>query len=136
MDYYIWGVACIVVFITLIWIFVKGKAQELTSFESRVQPHGKIKQFFSNIWLVEGSLPRMGLPRNMTIIKLPSNEIVLHSVIALEEKEMKKLESLGTISYFIVPNKMHTYDLQAYQRKYIHAKVVNRIKKRIIFIIF
>mgnify|MGYP005993809071 CR=1 FL=1 len=119
------GCVWLLVAVALIRVCMKQKGKETKYFEAQVLPHGDIEKFFPNIWQVTGSLPRMGLPRNMLIYKKPDGELVLHSVIALHKENMEELEQIGNVSSLIVPNSMHTFDIAAYQIKYVYAKVVS-----------
>jgi hypothetical protein len=69
------------------------------------------------IWLVRGNLS-YPLHRNMVIIRLATGELVLHSVIAMEEAGLEALEALGTPAYSIVPSVLHVMDAPFYKARY------------------
>lgn len=89
----------------------------------RIFPHGNLQELGPNLWQVTGSLP-FPLPRNMTIYRRPNGELVLYSVVALEEPAMKRLEKLGTPAWMIVPHPAHTMDAPFYAKRYPDLRVI------------
>jgi hypothetical protein len=87
-------------------------------------PHGKLEKVDDNVWRVEGTLPRGGPPRVMTIVRLADGRLVLHSAIALGDAEMKELEALGKPSFLVVPNGAHRLDAPGYKERYPDMKVI------------
>lgn len=88
-------------------------------------PHGPFKQLDQNLWVVEGELPHhMPLPRSMTVFRLCDGSLFIHSAIALDDAGQKKLESLGTPKYLVVPSTMHRLDAPAYKETYPDIKVL------------
>ena len=55
------------------------------------------------------------LHRNMVILRLATGELVLHSVVAMEEAGLRALEALGTPAYSIVPSLLHVMDAPFYK---------------------
>ena len=94
-----------------------------TDDEWKVGEHAAIEQLAENLWRVEAGLPRMSLRRVMTIAKRKDGALVLHSVIALDDATMKQLESLGPLTYMIVPNGYHRLDAPRYKKRYPQLKV-------------
>lgn len=91
--------------------------------EHRIFPHGDLKEIAPNLWQVTGSLP-FPLPRNMTIYRRPNGELVLYSVVALEEPAMQRLEKLGNPAWMVVPHPMHTMDASFYVKRYPELRVI------------
>ena len=91
--------------------------------EHKIFPHGMPEQLTDGVWWVRGTL---GYPlhRNMIIIQLPPDELLLHSVVALEEAGMKALEALGKPTYAIVPHHAHMMDIRFYKERYPDLKVL------------
>ncbi len=91
--------------------------------EHKVYPHGMPEQLSDGVWWVRGTL---GFPlhRNMIVIRLPTGELLLHSVVALDEAGMKALEALGTPTYAIVPHSAHMMDIGFYKARYPELKVL------------
>lgn len=94
------------------------------SWTKRILPHGKLEKLADGLWQVTGSLPRMALPRNMLVHRLPDGRLWLHSAIALEDAAMRELEKLGKPAFLVVPNQMHTMDAPAFRRRYPELKVL------------
>eukprot|EP00823_Brevimastigomonas_motovehiculus_P001238 TRINITY_DN11748_c0_g1_i1.p1 TRINITY_DN11748_c0_g1~~TRINITY_DN11748_c0_g1_i1.p1 ORF type:complete len:303 (-),score=58.38 TRINITY_DN11748_c0_g1_i1:140-1018(-) len=119
-----WLVLFAVVGIAAYYFIKKKKVKTLESFESHVFSHEDIVEVVKNrLWTVKGQL-RYPLERNMVIYRMPNNNLLLHSVIALKEETMKKLELLGKFEVMIVPNHLHRLDAQVYQTRYPSLKVV------------
>lgn len=91
--------------------------------DHKIYPHGKLEQLADGVWWVKGGL---GFPlhRNMTVLKLPSGELLLHSVVALDEAGMKSLDALGKPAYAIVPHPQHQMDIAFYKDRYPDLKVL------------
>ncbi len=92
--------------------------------DSAVHPHGDITPLAENLWWVKSSQKGMPLPRNMVVLRLPSGELVLHSVVCLDAARMSALEKLGTPRYMIVPNEGHRTDAPRYKARYPGLTVV------------
>lgn len=86
--------------------------------EWTVLPHGPLTQLSGNLWRVEGSLPGMTLKRTMTVVRLSTGELLLHSVIALSEPTMRELLALGDVAYAVMPNAGHRLDAPAYRARF------------------
>lgn len=92
--------------------------------DAAVFPHGDLMQVASNLWWVKSEQAGMPLPRNMAVYRLPSGDLVLHSVVCLDAARMKALEALGTPKYMIVPNEGHRTDAPRYKKRYPGLKVL------------
>jgi hypothetical protein len=88
-----------------------------------VREHGPIEKLAENLWRVEGSLPGMSLRRTMTLARKRNGELVIHSAIALADKELRELEAWGVPTYLLIPNRGHTLDAAAYKRRYPALKI-------------
>lgn len=60
----------------------------------------------------------------MVLYCLPNSALLIHSPIALNESEMNKLETLGTPSILIVPNRIHRLDAAVYKQRYPQIRIV------------
>ncbi len=65
-----------------------------------------------------------GLPRYMTIHRLPDGRLILYSVIAMHEAGMRALEALGTPAIMIMPHDRHQMDAPFYKRRYPNLRVL------------
>jgi hypothetical protein len=50
--------------------------------------------------------------------------LLLHSVVALREEEMKKLDALGEVALIVAPGPGHRLDLTRYRARYPKAKLL------------
>ena len=89
---------------------------------SHVFPHSPIQELAPNLWHVTGILGPT--PREMIIYKLADSELLIHSVIALDEAGLPQLESLGKPKIMIVPNRIHRIDAKVYKQRYPELLVV------------
>lgn len=87
-------------------------------------PHSSIQELAPNLWHVTGILPGIVPPREMVLYRLPNSTLLIHSAIALDESEIKKLEALGIPSILIVPNRIHRLDAAVYKQRYPQITVV------------
>ena len=89
----------------------------------KILPHGEIETHGPDLWSVSGSLA-IPLRRRMVIYRLKDGTLLLHSVIALDEAGMAKLDALGKPSVVIVPHAGHRMDAGFYKRRYPGVRVV------------
>lgn len=85
--------------------------------EWKVFPHGSLDELSSDLWWVQGSMPRMTLPRACTVVR-EEGQLLIHSPICLEEDGMQELEALGELRWLIVPNGLHRFDAPRYKARY------------------
>jgi hypothetical protein len=85
--------------------------------QQKIYPCGPPEKLADGIWLIRGNLS-YPLHRNMVIIRLANGDLVLHSVIAMEEAGLRALEALGTPAYSIVPSVLHVMDAPFYKQRY------------------
>lgn len=83
----------------------------------KIYPNGAPEKLADDVWLIRGNLS-YPLHRNMVVIRLPTGQLVLHSVIAMEEAGLRALEALGTPAYSIVPSVLHVMDAPFYKQRY------------------
>jgi len=89
----------------------------------KILPHDDPQELAPGLWTVTGSLP-FPVKRVMTIVKLPDGSLLLHSVIAMSEAGMAKLDALGKPSIILVPHGGHRLDATFYKQRYPEARVV------------
>lgn len=82
-----------------------------------IYPYGPPEKLVEGVWVIRGNLS-YPLHRNMVVLRLASGELVLHSVVAMEEAGLRALEALGTPAYAIVPSTLHTMDAPFYKQRY------------------
>ncbi|MCW6038549.1 hypothetical protein K4A83_20050 [Spirulina subsalsa FACHB-351] len=89
---------------------------------NHVFPHGEIQELAPGLWHVTGVLGFT--PREMVIYRLPAGGLLIHSAIALNEAGMTALESLGTPTLMIVPNRIHRLDAALFKQRYPQLQVI------------
>ncbi|MEO8905804.1 MAG: hypothetical protein ABI488_24955 [Polyangiaceae bacterium] len=88
-----------------------------------VLPHQPIQELSDNLWRVEGSLPHFSLKRVMTVVRLRSGGLLIHSAIALDEASMKRLEAWGTPAILLIPHVRHRMDAPRFKQRYPSLRV-------------
>ncbi|QIA64951.1 DUF4336 domain-containing protein [Vibrio astriarenae] len=89
-----------------------------------------------NIWIFDGtSVQFLGLPfsTRMTIVKLSSGKLWVHSPIQLSESIKHQVDELGEVAYLIAPNHLHHLFLPEWLCAYPNAQLFGTdevIKKR------
>lgn len=89
----------------------------------RIFPHGDFEETAPGLWQLQGSLP-FPLPRNMTVHRLRSGELLIYSAIALNDAGMEVLEGMGRPAWMIVPHPLHTMDAAFYKERYPDIRVI------------
>ena len=95
--------------------------------EWTVLPHGKLTRLEPNLACVTGvmRMPPMGdVERRMTVVRLFDGRLVIYSAIALDEPQMRELESFGIPSFLIVPSDIHRMDAKIWKDRYPKMAVV------------
>ncbi|MEO7112610.1 MAG: hypothetical protein ABI183_19345 [Polyangiaceae bacterium] len=94
--------------------------------EWTVLPHGKLTRLDKNLLSVTGVLdmPMGEVNRRMTVARLGDGRLVIYSAIALDEAEMRALESFGTPTYLIVPSDIHRLDAKTWKDRYPAIQVI------------
>jgi hypothetical protein len=85
--------------------------------DHRIYPHGEFRELLPGLWVVRGQI-NAPLHRNMVVLRLTLDELLIHSAVALDEVGMKALEALGRPAYAIVPNAQHQMDVPFYKSRY------------------
>jgi len=92
-----------------------------------VFPHGPVEQIDEGILSVEGEIhmPLGRFPRRMTVVALNGGGTAVFSPVALHERAMRDIESLGAPSFLIVPNGFHRLDSRIWKQRYPDMKVIS-----------
>jgi hypothetical protein len=96
----------------------------MSDWKSHVHPHGPLTQLSPRVWQVAGSLPRIPLPRNMTIWKMADGGLWVHSAVACDDATMDEIERLGRPEVLVVPNGFHRADAAVWKDRYPAMRVV------------
>lgn len=89
------------------------------------EPLGVPKPFGPDLWIVDGAHIRFyGMPfsTRMTLVRLPSGGIWVHSPIRPDEDLLARVEALGPVRHLVAPNAIHYAFLGDWQRRYPQAR--------------
>ncbi len=89
----------------------------------KILPHDDLEELAPGLWNVRGTLP-IPLRRNMVVYRLRDGSLMLHSVIAMTDAGMAKLDTLGKPSIIVVPQVGHRMDAAFYRARYPKAQVI------------
>jgi|GEM_PF-229779 len=92
--------------------------------EHEVFPHSALEELAPDLWIVRGEFPRSQLPRNMVVYRYGGDSLLLHSVVALDEPGMRRLEALGKPAIMVIPNWDHWAHIVAFKKRYPDITVV------------
>ncbi len=84
-----------------------------------------LQKIDENIWLCDGSTVSwfgMSFTTRMTIIRLDSGKLWIHSPVKVSEEIVKEVQELGEVGYLISPNKIHHLFIQDWLALYPDAK--------------
>jgi hypothetical protein len=88
-------------------------------------PFDMPKQIAAGIWIVDAQPIRAGgmpLPVRMTILRLSSGDLLLHSPIQFSQELKHSIEELGPIRHLVAPSMGHWMFLPAWQQACLAAK--------------
>jgi len=88
-----------------------------------IYPYHPLKSLAANLWQVEGTLVN-GLPRNMTVYRLPDGRLLLYSVVAMHAADMEALERLGRPAIMVMPHDRHGMDAPFYKHRYPDLRIL------------
>lgn len=77
------------------------------------------------VWLAEMPFGRLGfhVGARMTVVRLPSGELWVHSPIALTPELRQAVAPLGEVAHLVVPSKMHVAHLAEWADAFPQARV-------------
>jgi hypothetical protein len=88
-----------------------------------IYPYYPRKPLAANHRQVQGTLAN-GLPRNMTVYRLPDGRLLLYSVVAMNDADMEALEKLGRPAVMVMPHDRHQMDAPFYKQRYPDLRVL------------
>lgn len=84
-----------------------------------------MKELGSGIWIFEGgvvSFFAMPYSTRMTVVRLSTGQLWIHSPIALTPALRLEIDALGDVAYLVAPNALHHLFLGDWQQVYPRAK--------------
>lgn len=92
-------------------------------------PLGVLKPFAPSLWIVDGPEigmrvlgMRMPFPTRMTVVRLPSGRLWVHSPIAWDDALGAALAELGEVAFLVAPNTLHYWYLEDWQARFPAAR--------------
>jgi hypothetical protein len=93
-------------------------------------PLGVPKPFADDIWIVDGPEIRFDLaflhipfPTRMTVVRLPSGAVWLHSPIPAEDKLVERVAAIGPVAHIVAPNSIHYSWVGPWSARFPEARV-------------
>jgi hypothetical protein len=86
--------------------------------------HQPLETLVDGLWRVVADMSSPPFSRQMTLIRLSTGELVVHSAVACDAATMAHIDSLGRVAYIVVPNGFHRIDAPRYAARYPEAVVV------------
>lgn len=83
-------------------------------------------EFGDRLWLVDGddvSLMSIPFSTRMTVIKLESGGLWLHSPVEPTPERCSAVDGLGTVEWLVAPNKIHSLGILPWKERYPKARV-------------
>ncbi|GAA0622768.1 DUF4336 domain-containing protein [Thalassospira tepidiphila] len=92
-------------------------------------PLDHAKPIAENVWIFDGPVIgfryaglKLPFPTRMTVIRLQSGKLLVHSPIRLNETLKAEVDALGEVAYLIAPNTIHYAGVPDWQKAYPDAK--------------
>lgn len=82
--------------------------------------------FAERVWTVDGERVRfmtIPFPTRMSVIKLASGDLWVHSPVPPTEQRCRSVEELGPVRHIVAPNKIHSLGVEPWKRLYPEATV-------------
>jgi len=93
-------------------------------------PLNTLKPVCANEWIVDGPIirfgmpwPKMSFPTRMTVIRLPSGDLFIHSPTPLVASLKVEIEREGHPRFIIGPNRIHYWWVPEWETAFPHADV-------------
>ena len=68
-----------------------------------------MQQLHSDLWIADSPMRFVGLEigAQMTMVRLPGSELLLHSPVAATVELVREVKALGPVAYLVAPNRFH-----------------------------
>lgn len=88
-----------------------------------VQPYGELRQHAPGLWTLEGEWYDTPFRRRMTVMRLDSGGLVIHSAIRLRDEDWARLDALGPVQVVVAPNRFHGSEAHVYKARHPRARL-------------
>ncbi|CAM0554104.1 DUF4336 domain-containing protein [Vreelandella titanicae] len=88
------------------------------------KPIQVLKFVAKDIWIVDGPLIKfkgVSFPTRMTVVRLSSGELFIHSPIELTQHLKEEIERLGEVKHLVSPNRIHYWWIGEWKALYPNA---------------
>ena len=88
------------------------------------EPVNTLKPVDTDIWIVDGpviTFKKLPFPTRMTIVRLASGDLFVHSPTELTEPLKAEIDALGPVRHLVSPNKIHYWWIGAWGDVYPNA---------------
>lgn len=89
-----------------------------------LEPYAAPRALAPDVHVVDGEWQGTTFRRRMTVLRLASGDLVLHSPIWLREADLAWLDSLGRVAFVVAPNRFHGSEAHRYAARYPDARVL------------
>ena len=95
------------------------------------QPQGTLREIGPDIWIVEGPVLYWGygiplewpFPTRMTVVRLPTGGLWLHSPVKPDGGLVTVIDALGPVEHLVSPNRIHHVSIADWAKRYPQARV-------------
>lgn len=87
-----------------------------------MQPHDLFRELAPGLHVLDGEWYDSPLRRRMTVVRLPTGQLLIHNAIHLKSEDYRKLDALGEVNWILAPDAFHGSDAHHYERRYPPAK--------------
>lgn len=92
------------------------------------EPINTLKPVADDVWIVDGPIVHMDMgithmpfPTRMTVIRLSTGELFLHSPTEFDDTLRDQIDELGTVAHLVSPNKIHYAHIATWKEHYPRA---------------
>jgi len=88
------------------------------------RPIQVLKMVAKDIWIVDGPLIKfkgVSFPTRMTVVRLSSGELFIHSPIEINQNLKEEIEKLGEVKHLVSPNRIHYWWIGEWKALYPNA---------------
>lgn len=90
----------------------------------------------ANVWTIDDLVPRLGVPRTMTVVRRSDGGLVFFNAVPVPDATLDALRALGRPAQLILPNQYHALDAAAFVEKlgvtaYSSAAGVEALRERL-----
>ncbi len=85
------------------------------------EPIQVLKAVADDVWIVDGPVirfKRVPFPTRMTVVRLASGELFVHSPVAVDEALCRSLDQLGPVRHLVSPNAIHYWWIGDWAARY------------------